>query len=446
MEIIRFYLIAIVVFSFSLVKAQTYEITLSADPPQAGFLIGEGTYNHGDTVQVSGPPAMGWVFQNWTENEVIVSEDITYTFEITSDRHLIANYTEDIPNLIVQPSGLAFGNVETGQCQILQYTLYVQQPEKQFYYIQITAPEGYQVAHAPDQEFHDTIYYQYYGTFFGEDFLVKFCPTQAVEYTGDVVHQYPGAEPVNLPVSGTGTEEVYTVTLESNPPDAASNLNGAGTYTAGGQEVVVSAAANTGWSFLNWSEDGEVVSQTAEYSFIINHNRHLVANFEQQEHYNLTLSVHPDEAGEVSGQGSYLPGEVVTINASPGQGYSFSHWEGDTWAVEVSTIPDVSFSMPAEHLTLLAVFDATTNLPQTDTDDLMIYPNPAHEVLYVEFFNSLPTAISLYNLQGQLVETREVSASGPASINFQVNHLQSGIYLLAVSGGNQKKVYRVIIQ
>ena len=53
---------------------------------------------------------------------------------------------------------------------------------------------------------------------------------------------------------------------------------GGGTYQAG-STCTLTAMANEGFVFLNWAEDGEEVSTEATYSFVVNENRNLVANF-----------------------------------------------------------------------------------------------------------------------------------------------------------------------
>ena len=45
----------------------------------------------------------------------------------------------------------------------------------------------------------------------------------------------------------------------------------------------MTATANEGYKFLNWTENGEVVSENAEYSFTITSDRNLVANFVSTE-------------------------------------------------------------------------------------------------------------------------------------------------------------------
>lgn len=70
----------------------------------------------------------------------------------------------------------------------------------------------------------------------------------------------------------------YSVSLSALPAEGGSTL-GAGTF----QElssVTIEAQANAGYSFVNWTEAGVEVANTAEYTFGINFDRVLVANFD----------------------------------------------------------------------------------------------------------------------------------------------------------------------
>jgi hypothetical protein len=71
----------------------------------------------------------------------------------------------------------------------------------------------------------------------------------------------------------------YTVTLSSTPPEGGSTSGGAGLRNAG-DEVTVSATANPGFAFVKWTENGSNMSNSEDYTFNINSNRDLVANFE----------------------------------------------------------------------------------------------------------------------------------------------------------------------
>ena len=84
----------------------------------------------------------------------------------------------------------------------------------------------------------------------------------------------------------------YSVTLSSNPTNGGSTI-GNGTYQTGSQVTVV-ATSNSGWSFTNWTENGNVVSSSSSYSFFISGNRNLVANFAQIQ----TITVTSPNGGE----------------------------------------------------------------------------------------------------------------------------------------------------
>ncbi|MDZ7767350.1 MAG: Ig-like domain-containing protein [Melioribacteraceae bacterium] len=60
----------------------------------------------------------------------------------------------------------------------------------------------------------------------------------------------------------------YTVSLSSDPAEGGTT-NGGGTYDDGAS-VTVSATPNSGYEFVNWTENGNEVSTNASYTFTIN--------------------------------------------------------------------------------------------------------------------------------------------------------------------------------
>ena len=69
-------------------------VSVAANPPAGGAVSGGGTYNEGDTVTVTASVYSGYNFINWTENNVQVSTNPTYTFNMgTADRTLTANFS-----------------------------------------------------------------------------------------------------------------------------------------------------------------------------------------------------------------------------------------------------------------------------------------------------------------------------------------------------------------
>ncbi len=69
----------------------------------------------------------------------------------------------------------------------------------------------------------------------------------------------------------------YTVSTQSNPATAGTTTGG-GSYNSG-EQCTVSATPNQNYSFTNWTENGTIVSGNTNYTFSVNGNRVLLANF-----------------------------------------------------------------------------------------------------------------------------------------------------------------------
>ena len=70
-------------------------ITVSASPDRAGSVSGGGQFLSGETCTVSATANPSWAFMNWTENGTVVSEDLEYSFMVTNDRDIVANFAKD---------------------------------------------------------------------------------------------------------------------------------------------------------------------------------------------------------------------------------------------------------------------------------------------------------------------------------------------------------------
>ena len=69
----------------------------------------------------------------------------------------------------------------------------------------------------------------------------------------------------------------FTISVSASPSDGGS-VNGGGTYQQG-QAITLGATANDGFIFVNWTENGEMVSTDVNYTFTVDGDRVLVANF-----------------------------------------------------------------------------------------------------------------------------------------------------------------------
>lgn len=148
------------------------------------------------------------------------------------------------------------------------------------------------------------------------------------------------------------TPETFVVTVEAIPGDAGL-VSGGGTYVVG-STATVTATPGEIYSFVNWTEDGTVVSTDPEYSFTVTADRALIANFEVIMH-TVTVAVLPLEGGSVEGAGSYLHGTEATLTATPSPDYIFINWT--TGGTVLSTEPELVLLMLSDS-SLVAHFES----------------------------------------------------------------------------------------
>lgn len=121
----------------------------------------------------------------------------------------------------------------------------------------------------------------------------------------------------------------FAVVLSSLPV-AGGTTNGSGAFNAG-STVTVSANPNTGYIFVNWTDNGNVASTSSSYQFILTANRSLIAHFAAipASQFALVLTSSPAAGGSTTGSGAYSSGTNVSVTATANAGYSFTSWSGD---------------------------------------------------------------------------------------------------------------------
>ncbi|MFA6165879.1 MAG: fibronectin type III domain-containing protein, partial [Gemmatimonadaceae bacterium] len=107
--------------------------------------------------------------------------------------------------------------------------------------------------------------------------------------------------------SGSTIGVTYTIGLLSNPSNGGTT-SGGGTITlnpdVGPQTTTVTATPASGYTFVNWTENGTPVSTNASYQFTLTASRNLVANFSQTGvTYSINTSSNPSNGGTTTGSG-----------------------------------------------------------------------------------------------------------------------------------------------
>ena len=143
---------------------------------------------------------------------------------------------------------------------------------------------------------------------------------------------------------------IYTVTATASPAEAGT-VAGAGEY-AQDTEVTLTATANTGYRFENWTV-GSNTETANPLTFTITENITATANFVALTPYTINATANDANMGTVTGGGTYYEGEIVTLTATPKTGYRFVNWSNS------STDAKLTFTA-SENLDLTANFEICT--------------------------------------------------------------------------------------
>lgn len=106
----------------------------------------------------------------------------------------------------------------------------------------------------------------------------------------------------------------YALTGSNNPPVAGS-IEGQGTYFHGAT-AVLSANPNPGYRFVNWTEQGSVISLNPKITNTVTASRFLVANYSEANPVHVvTTATSPADLATITGSGTYSNGQSATITA-----------------------------------------------------------------------------------------------------------------------------------
>lgn len=133
-----------------------------------------------------------------------------------------------------------------------------------------------------------------------------------------------------------GGEQIreYSLTISSMEGGSVTNP-GEGMFTYDeGTVVNLTAEAEQGYHFVNWTGDVRTIADVnaASTTITINDDYEIIANFSQipVTYYVLTIAVNGSgSTSPAMGQHTYAIGTVVPISATPASGYRFVNWSGD---------------------------------------------------------------------------------------------------------------------
>ena len=301
--------------------ANSYAVSASANPTAGGTITGAGNYTYGTSCTLKATANTGYVFTNWTENGTIVSTSASYVFAVSTIRTLVANFTANSYAIAANANPIVGGTI-TGAGNYTYGTSCT---------LKATANTGYVFTNWTEN---GTIV----STSASYVFMIAVARTMVANFVQNTVN--------------------YTVSSSASPTDGGT-ISGNGEYK-GGTSCTLVATANTGYTFVNWTESGAQVSTSASYNFVIGGNRILVANFTpNQINYTVSASSSPTVGGTIVGSGSYQSGVACNLIASANSGYVFINWTEN--GIEVSTNSSYNFTVSANR-TLVANFTQNSTI------------------------------------------------------------------------------------
>jgi len=227
--------------NFKTSQTPTYTIAVSANPSGSGSVTGGGTYEQGQSCTVTATAATGYNFQKWTENGSQVSTNATYTFTVSANRNLVAVFQAGSYTISASASPSSGGTISgAGSYNYGQNCTLTATPATGYSFVKWTK-NGTQVSTNATYTF-------------------------AVTASGSYVAHFQANS--------------YTISVSASPSNGGT-VSGGGTYTYG-QSCTVQATAAPGYTFKNWTQDGNVVWTNAIYIFTVTSNRSLVAHFTAQ--------------------------------------------------------------------------------------------------------------------------------------------------------------------
>ena len=179
-----------------------------------------------------------------------------------------------------------------------------------------------------------------------------------------IVVTKPQRQPYTATIQVSGGQTQYTVTTSADPAIGGTTMGG-GTFNQG-QSCTVQATPASGYTFVNWTENGTQVSTQANYTFTVNGNRNLVAHFtENIVTYTVTTSSSPANGGTTTGGGTFNSGASCTVTATPASGYTFVNWTEN--GTQVSTQANYTFTVTGNR-SLVAHFSPVTYTVTTSSN------------------------------------------------------------------------------
>ena len=313
---------------------QVYTVTVASGNDDYGTVGGGGQYNYGASCTVTATPADGYMFTNWTRNGNVVSTSASYTFTVSEDISLVANFA----------AGVMIGDGSSSSSEFLpSYNYYNYSLTEQIYTSAELGGEGLITNIAFYNEGAvKTRTYDFYmknttkSTFTGATDWITVSSGDKV-FSGSVTMVANDWTTITLstPFVYDGTSNVVLVADDNTGSYTQSPHMSCRVFTATSQALYVYSDGTNYNPNSPSSYSGTVLS--TKNQLILTKEPIPTGTF------NITVSANPAQAATVTGGGEYQFGETCTVTATPNAGYTFTGWTENGNVIETG----LSFSFTA---------------------------------------------------------------------------------------------------
>ena len=312
--------------------ADQYTITAVANDNALGTVTGSGVYGYNTYATLTATPAASCHFVQWNDGDTNTTRSVL----VTGNATYTAYFEYDSVTFILTNADTAMGSV--------------------------TPAPGIYVYHVGDTVTATATAnfgYHFNNWLISIGILVDSNNSNPVTL---VVPSYLAGLTVN--VAPQFAPNQYTIAALSNN-DSLGTVSGTGMYDYNTYATITATPA-AHCAFVEWN-DGDT---NAVRNILVTGNATYTATFRAIPQHTVTLTVVPDNAGTVSGEGTYYEGDNVTIIAIPNEGYEFNGW-----AIEADGDP---FDY--------AIFSH---------DAILTFPMGENDINYFAVFNELPVSVEL---------------------------------------------------
>lgn len=420
------------IFNFS-TATQQFNVNLAVNLPQAGAANGSGSFNVGQNVNILAVPNNQYIFDNWTENENVLSINDSHDLTIDRDRNIVANF-KLIGAPVLQISQSSF----TADFQSGQLSINIS-----------NSGTGEMIWYATTS--YDWIVLTNAKGVNSGNINIEYSENSGPYREGKIIIVSEGASnsPLEILIK-QGPYQSYNLSTSSFPLNAGIT-SGNGAYSANSL-VNVNAISNENYVFKNWQENNNVLSTDPEFSFNLTRDLNLVAHFNPLPRSTFTVlaTANPPEAGSVTGSGNYSNGSMVSISAIPNSCWDFLAWIENQNLISTAN----SFTFPISNdRNLIALFQILTDKKEeifiTDYKLYQNFPNPFNPVTTIRF--QIPVfglvSIKIYDSLGRELVTLIDQEKSPGSYQVYFNGIDysSGVYFCVMRTNENVVVKKMLL-